>query len=410
MGDTAVSKLENPINLFGEDYPLIQRMFPKAMPIDLVLLFKTSKSLGLSPILKEIYAMDTGNGTQIYVGKAGLSRKLNESGGFSIDYVRGFDDIAKDGLNQRNNHKLAARGFFVDAIIKTTDGRTLNARAYWDEYSPDLVRAKSSWDKYPISMLEKVAFCKAARHGLGISYSSIEELGLGEVEDDEERRDSNSGNSSKIAVQSSSVAAVQAQPPAEEPVVEGSFKEATQSEPEPGGDDDAHQKAATVVIWTGKEKFTDEKITAKTVGTAAFRKEFIEKFEAEPHFKNHVKKHFRKSAEDLTWEELNYMHEFLYKGERNNIYYKDVEAQAGKSVSGWDVFKKKKTEFEDRNLIEFYNEIGHHMDTVHGGIDPIKYNKALDTILTGVGMAFDDPPTVEQKKEIFVMLDKEFRK
>ena len=87
--------------MWGDDYPLIKQLFPSVKSIDLVLLFKTAQAMHLNPILKEIYALSTTNGTQIYIGKAGIARKLNEQGGFSVDYARGFDPIATEALTPR---------------------------------------------------------------------------------------------------------------------------------------------------------------------------------------------------------------------------------------------------------------------------------------------------------------------
>src|SRR3990167_5427462 len=149
------------MELFGDEYPIIKRMFPDANEMDLVILFKTAKALNLNQILREIYALPTGKGTQIYVGKSGLTRKLKEAGGIDCSYIRGYDDVGKN-LTPKNAHKLSGQGFYVDCMLTCRD-KTVAARAYWDEYSPGDLKAGSTWQKNPISMIEKVAFCKAAR-------------------------------------------------------------------------------------------------------------------------------------------------------------------------------------------------------------------------------------------------------
>src|SRR3990167_6460782 len=104
------------MELFGDEYPIIKRMFPDANEMDLVILFKTAKALSLNPILKEIYALPTGKGTQIYVGKSGLTRKLNEAGGLDCCYIREHDDIAKN-QTPKNAHQLSGQGFYVDCML-----------------------------------------------------------------------------------------------------------------------------------------------------------------------------------------------------------------------------------------------------------------------------------------------------
>src|SRR3990172_12795612 len=70
--------------MFGDDWAFIRAMYPKFEPFNLALLFKMSSLYGLNPINREIYLLFTKQGPMIYVGKVGLTRKLNEAGGFSL--------------------------------------------------------------------------------------------------------------------------------------------------------------------------------------------------------------------------------------------------------------------------------------------------------------------------------------
>ena len=348
------------MELFGDEYPIIKRMFPDANEMDLVILFKTAKALNLNPILKEIYALPTGKGTQIYVGKSGLTRKLNEAGGFDCNYVRDYDDVGKN-LTPKNNHKLSGQGFYVDCTL-TCRGKSVAARAYWDEYSPVDLKAGSSWQKNPISMIEKVAFCKAARHFLGIAEPTGEEMGL----------DTEEGEGETLVVLTHEKAVVE-----EKKLVK------------------------PITIWSGTIVEADDDIGDKVASSQKFFDTFRHHkyFKAPIHFDRHIKKHFGVAEpKDMTWEQLNALHRYLYDGVQDPKFYAEGNE-----------LEQMKAKFGACGQMELYVEIeGKYKKEMAS--DPDNACLKLDSILEAIGTVYTDPITEDDKGEIFAILDKEFIK
>ena len=351
------------MELFGDEYPIIKRMFPDANEMDLVILFKTAKALNLNPILKEIYALPTGKGTQIYVGKSGLTRKLNEASGFDCDYERDYDEVGKN-LAPKNAHKLSGQGFYVDCKL-TCRGKTVVARAYWDEYAPVELKPGSSWHKNPISMIEKVAFCKAARHFLGIAEPTGEEMGL----------DTEEGEGETLIVLTHEKASV---------VVE------------------EKKLVKPITIWSGTIVEADDDIGDKVADSKKFIDTFRHHkyFKAPIHFDRHIKKHFGVAEpKDMTWEQLNALHRFLYNGDGDPKFY----TENGNELA------QMKAKFGACGQMELYIEIeGKYKEAMAS--DPDNASLKLNAILEAIGTVYTDPITADDKGEIFAILDKEFVK
>ena len=351
------------MELFGDEYPIIKRMFPEANDMDLVILFKTAKALNLNPILREIYALPTGKGTQIYVGKSGLTRKLNEAGGFDCSYIRGYDDVGKN-LTPKNAHKLSGQGFYVDCMLTCRD-KTVAARAYWDEYSPVDLKAGSSWQKNPISMIEKVAFCKAARHFLGISEPTGEEMGL----------DTEEGEGETLVVLPHAKA-------------EAVTEETKMTKP--------------IAIWSGRVVEADDDIGDKVASSQKFFDTFRHHkyFKAPIHFDRHIKKHFGVAEpKDMTWEQLDALHHYLYENIADPRWYADD----GHSLEAV------KAKFGAKGQMELYVEIESKYKDYMAS-DPDNAADKLEGILSSIGAVYPEELTPDDKGEVFGILDKEFVK
>jgi len=373
-------------NLFGDDYPIIKRMFPNSKPLDLVLLFKTAKALNLNPILKELYALETGQGTQIYVGKAGLSRRLNEQGGFDVSYARGYDEIAKDGLTAKSKHQLSGKGFFVDCVL-IHNGHKIEARAYWDEYSPIDPKGGSSWSKNPFSMLEKVSFCKAARHCLGINIPSMMEMGQDESE--EENGDA-------------PITVIPHVPTAENPA-KGVHNVAVPVTQPTEGELIGSETKRVIKLWSGSEVYAND-LVGKAASSPKFISIFGEKFSHANHMKNHLRKHFKvDSAGELNWEQLNAFYDHLYNDKHDGRWYsEEVE-------SAVDVHRSLESKFKDKEASDVYNMLTERYLGKLVTANPGKWRNAMMTILSALNGIFPLPLSEEDKTEILDTLDSEIK-
>lgn len=368
--------------MFGGDWAFVKALYPKFEPFNLALLFKMSQLYGLNPINREIYLLFTKNGPMIYVGKVGLTRKLNEAGGFSLSpYARGVDKEIGPLLDIRNPSKFSGTGFYVEVTI-THKGHSITSRAYWDEHSPDELKPGSAWQKNPISMLEKAAFCKGARHLLGINEPAPEEMGLESISDEENQ-------TSKII-------------------------EATMVEPSSGpteiiSDTAKQPEPRAITIWNNKVKMADEKIGPKATGNPVFQKEFVGHvyFKHPKHFAQHLEKHFGlKHPEDLTWDMLNVLHGHINGIKSDPRWYTDGPEVAKDPTSGWEGHNQTRALYEIKAAMDLYNEITEKYATRLGAA-PAKWGKAMKDICEAIGVVYDLPISAENKAEIFAKLDKD---